>query len=60
MMFGILKEQHADCIVLTNGTRIAGAEGLERFSPGTRLAIAYSRDGAGGLVTESITRTTSK
>jgi hypothetical protein len=60
MLFGILKEQHPDSIVLTNETRIACAEGLERFSPGTRLAIAYSRDGAGGLVCESVTRTTSK
>jgi hypothetical protein len=60
MMFGILKEQHADHLVLTEGTRIQCADGLERFGPGTRLAIAYNRDGAGGLVTESITRTTSR
>jgi hypothetical protein len=60
MLFGILKEQHAGHIVLTDGTRIQSANGLERFSPGTRLAIAYSRDGAGGLVGDRITRTTSR
>ena len=60
MMFGVLKEQHADHIVLTEGTRIQWANGLERFGPGTRLAIAYHRDRAGGLVGDSITRTTSK
>jgi hypothetical protein len=60
MLFGILKEQHADHIVLTDGTRIQCANGLERFGPGTRLAIAYSRDGAGRFVGDRITRTTSK
>lgn len=58
MMFGILEEQHADHVVLSDGIRIRLAAGLklERLSAGTRIAIAYRRDLAGEIVAETITR----
>jgi hypothetical protein len=57
MMFGILKEQHADHIVLSESTRIRLADGLklERFRIGERVAITYRRDSAGEIVAQSVT-----
>jgi len=57
MMFGILKEQHADHIVLSESTRIRLADGLklERLGIGERVAITYRRDAAGEIVAQSVT-----
>lgn len=58
MMVGILKEQHADHIVLTESTRVRLADGLtlERLGVGTRISITYRRNAAGEIVAEKITR----
>jgi hypothetical protein len=61
MMFGILEEQHAGHIVLSDGIPIRLAAGLklERLAAGTRVAIAYRRDLAGEIVAETVTRSAS-
>ena len=58
VMFGSLKEQHADHIVLSDSTRIPLADGLvlEQFGSGTRVTITYRRDRGGEMVVESIQR----
>ena len=58
VMFGSLKEQHADHIVLSDSTRIRLADGLvlEQFGSGTRVTITYRRDRGGEMVVESIQR----
>ena len=58
VMFGSLKEQHADHIVLSDSTRIWLADGLvlEQFGSGTRVTITYRRDRGGEMIVESIQR----
>jgi hypothetical protein len=54
---GVLKELHADHIVLSDSTCIPFAEGLavDQIAPGSRITIVYSRnDDGGGMVVESI------
>ena len=55
-MFGVLKEQHADHIVLSDSSRIALAAGLilEPFGLGARITITYSRDGDDAMVAQSV------
>ena len=47
----ILKEQHADCIVLGDSTRIPLAVGLtlEPFPSGSSVTVIYSRDSDGNM-----------
>jgi len=58
VMFGSLKEQHADHIVLSDSTRIRLADGLvlDQFGSGTRVTITYRRDRGGEMIVESIQR----
>ena len=58
VMFGSLKEQHADHIILSDSTRIRLADGLvlEQFGSGTRVTITYRRDRGGEMVVESVQR----
>jgi hypothetical protein len=55
---GILKEQHSDHIVLGDSSRVQLPNGLvlERFASGSSVTILYSRDDAGEMVVQSITR----
>jgi hypothetical protein len=58
ILVGVLKEQHAHHIVLTDSTRIPLADGLivERFGSGTHVTITFNRDSAGEMVVQSIQR----
>jgi hypothetical protein len=59
IMLAVLKEQHADRIVLSDSTDVALPEGLivERISSGSRVVILYSRsDDGGGMVVLSVKR----
>lgn len=59
IMLAVLKEQHADSIVLSDSTYVALPEGLvvERITSGSRVVILYSRsDDGGGMVVLSVTR----
>jgi len=58
IVIGIVKEQHADYIVLTNTSRISLPDGLvlERLLPGSSVTILYRRDPAGEMLVQSITR----
>jgi len=54
---GVLKELHADHILLSDSTCIPFAEGLavDQIAPGSRITIVYSRkDDDGGMVAQSI------
>ena len=55
---GILKEQHSEHIVLGDSSRVQFPNGLvlERFPSGSSVTILYSRDDAGEMVVQSITR----
>lgn len=55
---GILKEQHSEHIVLGDSSRVQLPNGLvlERFPSGSSVTILYSRDDAGEMVVQSITR----
>jgi hypothetical protein len=57
MMYGILKEQHANHLVLTESTRIQLADGLrlKEFGVGARVAITYHRNPEGEIVAETVT-----
>jgi hypothetical protein len=57
-MVGVLREQHADHLVLSDGSRIPLAAGLsvEQFGAGTRVTITYSRESGGEMIVQSITR----
>jgi hypothetical protein len=57
MMYGNLKEQHADHIVLSEHTRVRLADGLELepLSVGARIAITYHRNPDGEIVAETVT-----
>ena len=57
MMYGILKEQHADHIVLSEHTRVRLADGLKltQFGVGARIAITYHRNPDGEIVAETVT-----
>jgi hypothetical protein len=57
MMYGILKEQHPDHLVLTESTRIQLAAGLtlKEFRIGSRVAISYHRNPDGEIVAETVT-----
>jgi hypothetical protein len=59
IMVGILEEQHAGHIVLSDSTRLPLADGLilERFGSGAHVTIDYSRDSGGEMVVQSIKRT---
>ena len=61
MMYGILKEQHADHIVLSEYTRVRLADGLslEPLGVGARIAISYSRDPHGEIVAQKVTHNAS-
>jgi hypothetical protein len=58
ILVGILKEQHADYVVLTDASRILLPDGLvlERLLPGSSITILYRRDNAGEIVVKSITQ----
>ena len=59
IMLAVLKEQHADSIVLSDSTHVPLPEGLivERITSGSRVVILYSRrDDGGGMVVLSVTR----
>jgi hypothetical protein len=57
MMHGILKEQHADHIVLSESTRVRLADGLELepLRVGALIAVSYYRDPDGEIVAETVT-----
>jgi hypothetical protein len=57
MMYGILKEQHADHIVLSEHTRVRLADGLKltQLGVGARIAITYQRNPDGEIVAETVT-----
>jgi hypothetical protein len=60
IIVAVLKEQFADHIVLSDERSLPLAEGLviNQFGSGTRILLAYSRDGGGGdeIVVQSIKR----
>jgi hypothetical protein len=59
---GVLKELHADHIVLSDGSWIPLSEGqaVDQIAPGSRITIVYSRnDDGGGMVVQSIKHSTS-
>ena len=59
IMLAVLKEQHADSIVLSDSTYVPLPEGLivERITSGSRVVILYSRSNdGGGMVVLSVTR----
>ena len=59
IIVAVLKEQFADHIVLSDERSLPLAEGLviDQFGSGTRIMLAYSRDGGGGeIVVQSIKR----
>lgn len=58
IMVGILTAQRPDHIVLGDTSRIALPEGLivEQFGRGTPVTVAFSYDGAGTMVVESVKR----
>ena len=57
-MVGVLKEQHADHLVMSDGARIPLPAGLivEQFGAGTRVTITYSRESGGEIIVQSIQR----
>lgn len=58
VMFAMLEAQHADHLVLSDGSHIRLAEGLilERLGAGVRLTITYTRDRDGAMVAQGIKR----
>lgn len=58
VMFAMIEAQHADHIVLSDGSFIRLAAGLilERLGSGTRLTITYTRDGGGAMVAQRLKR----
>jgi len=56
VILGVLKEQHADCIVLNDGLRIPLAVGLtlDPFLPGTSVTVIYSRDAGGRMAIQNM------
>lgn len=58
VMVGILKEQHADHLVMSDGSRIPLPAGLivEQFAAGARVTITYGRERGGEIIVQSITR----
>ena len=54
---GILKEQHSDHIILTDGLRVPLPQGmvLEYFPVGAGVTILYGHNDAGEMVVKSIT-----
>ena len=59
IMLAVLKEQHADRIVLSDSTDVPLPQGLivERITSGSRVMILYSRrDADGDMVVLSVTR----
>jgi hypothetical protein len=58
VLIGILKEQHADYLVLGNDAPIPLPAGLvlERFDSGTLVTIDYSRDSDGVMAVQSMKR----
>ncbi len=62
IMVAVLKELHADNIVLSDSTRLPLAAGLvlKGVEPGSHVMIAYNRDDdGGGIVVQNITARTS-
>jgi hypothetical protein len=59
VILGILKEQHADCIVLSDSMRIPLAVGLVLgpFALGTGVTVIYNRDSAGEMIVQNVTCT---
>ncbi len=60
VIVAVLKEQYADHVVLSDGTRIPLAEGLvvRRMESGSQVTIVYRRnDDGGGVVGLNISRT---
>ena len=58
VILGILKEQHADHLVMSDTARIPLPHGLivEQFSAGTRVTITYRRESGGKIIVQSIKR----
>jgi len=56
VILSILKEQHADCIVLGDSTRIPLAVGLtlDPLPAGTSVTVTYSRDSDGKMVVRNM------
>jgi hypothetical protein len=59
IMVGVLKEQHANHIVLGDNIHIPLPDGLavERFTSGTPVTITYGYDRGGQMIVEGIKRT---
>lgn len=55
---GVLKEQHADHIILADASRVTFPEGLvlDQLPAGSSVTILYRRDDAGEIVVQSITQ----
>jgi hypothetical protein len=58
VLVGILKEQHADCIVLGDTAPIPLPAGLilDRFDAGTLVSIDYIRDSDGVMLVQGMKR----
>jgi hypothetical protein len=58
IVVGILTEQRADHIILSDNTRIALPDGLlvEEFGRGTPVTVTFSYVGVGPMVVESVKR----
>ena len=58
VLIGILKEQHADYLILGDIARIPLPAGLilEQFDSGTLVTIDYNRDSGGEIVVQSMKR----
>jgi hypothetical protein len=57
-MVGVLNEQHADHLVLSDTALIPLPAGLivEQFDAGTHVTITYLRERGGTILVQSITR----
>lgn len=55
VLIGIVKEPHADHIVLSEDTRVPVSNGL-RFKPGTSVTITFNRDSDGAMVVHEVIR----
>jgi hypothetical protein len=58
IVFGILKEQHSDYIILSDSSRVQLPDGLvlECFPSGCSVTVLYRLDGTSERVVESIIR----
>lgn len=59
VIVGILRERHADYIILRDGTRVflTGKETAREFAIGTSLTVSYTQKKDGKKVVDNIWRT---